>query len=405
MRPGAVDSLLRNVTVAERRAINKMPRRHKNRLNQLAKGILRSGSQRHAPLRLRVIQSSLTPAQKLEICEGLATSDVDSGYVQYAEAMMHLPRSIKPPSRRPLAEQLQRAQARLDECIHGQEELKDAIVEVLADRVTNPRSNAAPLGIQGPPGNGKTTIVRHGLAEIADVPFFTIALGGLSDATHLTGFERTWSNSTYGRLAQIAIQAQCTNMVIFWDELDKVSGTTKGKEILDLLVHLTDPEGCDAVTDRFLGPIDLTGATHVFAFNDVGAVPPVLLSRLRVITTQGYTDETKRAIVHEHILPELYEAHNLNIVVDDSYVAAAVERCKHEHGIRSLRQVIGASMQRAFTCMSTGGAVRLGVPDACLREGADGLRGVRLAFPDAKPLLDAVAPREASADGPQHMYT
>ena len=50
---------------------------------------------------------------------------------------------------------------------------------------------------------------------------------------------------------------KCMNPVIYFDELDKVSDTHKGEEIIHLLTHLTDPSQNSLFQDNYFPGIQL----------------------------------------------------------------------------------------------------------------------------------------------------
>ena len=107
--------------------------------------------------------------------------------------------------------------------------------------IQNPKSCGNVLAIQGPMGNGKTTLVKEGISKAIDRPFSFVALGGASDASFFYGHPYTYEGSHWGRIADILMTSKSMNPIIYFDELDKVSSTHKGDEIIHLLTHLTDP--------------------------------------------------------------------------------------------------------------------------------------------------------------------
>ena len=86
----------------------------------------------------------------------------------------------------------------------------------------------------------KTTLIREGISKILNRPFTFIALGGATDSSFLEGHSYTYEGSNWGKIVDILIQSKCMNPVIYFDELDKVSMTPKGEEIIGILTHLTD---------------------------------------------------------------------------------------------------------------------------------------------------------------------
>merc|ERR1719262_1230068 len=164
-------------------------------------------------------------------------------------------------------------------------------------------SKSLVLGIQGPPGNGKTTLCRKGIAEALGRPFVQLSLGGATDASVLEGHSYTYVGSAWGRVVGLLMEAQCMNPVIFFDELDKVSDTPRGEEITGVLTHLTDHSQNMTFNDRYFEgiPLDLSQALFVFSFNDESRLNHVLKDRLTLIHTEGFDQSAKFQISREFL--------------------------------------------------------------------------------------------------------
>ena len=227
------------------------------------------------------------------------------------EVVRRLSESVQegaPGARREVASHLKAARARLDEAIHGQAGIKDRVVEILAARISNPSSRmGSVIGIQGPPGVGKTRIAVRGIADSLGMPCEVIALGSESDSMLLKGSYYAYEGSGCGCIASALTRARTTACVLCFDELDKVCSSRHGDEVSNCLIHLTDPEQNKKFRDRYLGDvdIDLSACVMVFSFNDASKVNPVLLDRLHVVRMNAYGRDDKREIARSFLLPEM----------------------------------------------------------------------------------------------------
>ena len=120
--------------------------------------------------------------------------------------------------------------------MYGHEEAKIKILQMIGQLITNPSAVGNAIAIQGPPGSGKTSIIRDGISKILGKNFAFIALGGVGDSSFLEGHSYTYEGSTSGRIVQILIESKCMNPVIYFDELDKVSDSSRGQEIMGILI-------------------------------------------------------------------------------------------------------------------------------------------------------------------------
>ena len=59
---------------------------------------------------------------------------------------------------------------------------------------------------------------------------------------------------------------KCMNPIIFIDELDRVSRTENGKEIIGILTHLIDPTQNETFQDKYFSNIDLDLSKALFIY-------------------------------------------------------------------------------------------------------------------------------------------
>ena len=233
----------------------------------------------------------------------------------------------------------------LDDSIYGHDEAKFQIVQLITQWITNPKSKGKIIGLQGPMGNGKTTLVKEGVCKEIDRPFATIPLGGASDASLLEGHSYTYEGSVCGQIVKILIESKCMNPVIYFDELDKVSDCPKGLELINKLVHLTDHSQNHEFTDIYFSGIkfDLSRALFIFSFNDETKINPILRDRIHIIKMKGLNSNDKQIISKNYLIPSLCQEIGFNredIIIDNNIIEYIITNYTKEEGVRSLKRCI-----------------------------------------------------------------
>ena len=244
-----------------------------------------------------------------------------------------------------IAKYLQNIKKTIDDNIFGHEETKDQIIRILAQWISNPKSNGYVIGIQGSPGVGKTKLIKEGICKAMGYPYAFVSLGGISDASYLNGHHYTYEGATHGKIIECLIKARVMNPVILFDELDKVSTTSRGDEIINTLIHITDPVQNDKFCDKYFEEIDLdlSKSLIIFTYNDENAINPILKDRMITIKVSGYNAKQKVTICNDYILPELLPQYNMkkgDIVLEDSLLRNIIENHGKEEGVRNLKRVI-----------------------------------------------------------------
>ena len=240
---------------------------------------------------------------------------------------------------------INKLQTRMNEAVFGHNEAKKKIIEIMAQYISNPDSKGNCLGIWGPPGNGKTTLIKEGIAKAMDRSFVFISLGGASDASFLEGHSYTYEGSIYGRIAQGLMKSDCMNPIIYFDELDKISNTPKGQEITNLLVHLTDPAQNSEFMDKYFYNVklDLSKATFIFSYNDPHKVDPILRDRITQVETKYLLTSQKIKIAQNYLLPSILTDMGLNsndIQFQDDDIRHIITEYTLEGGVRKLKSIL-----------------------------------------------------------------
>ena len=233
----------------------------------------------------------------------------------------------------------------LEDSIYGQEETKIKILEILARWISKPESSGAVLALEGPPGVGKTTILKNGLAKALNRPIAFIPLGGATDSSFLVGHNYTYEGAICGKIANIVMETKCMNPIIFFDELDKVSGTKHGEEIIGVLTHLTDPTQNDEFYDKYFSsiPLDLSKCLIVFSYNDPQKINPILKDRLTIIKVPGFKTDDKIKIATDYLLKDILENIGLkkgSIIIDNESLKYIINTFTVEEGVRELKRCL-----------------------------------------------------------------
>ena len=239
---------------------------------------------------------------------------------------------------------MENAKNTLDTAVYGLNDAKMQIMQLMGQFITNPSAIGSAIAIQGPMGTGKTTMVKEGISKILGRDFSFIALGGATDSSSLEGHSYTYEGSTWGQIVNILIKSRSMNPVIYFDELDKVSDTPKGEEIIGILTHLTDTSQNAQFHDKYFSEIDfdLSKCLFIFSYNDITKINPILRDRMYNIQTKGYDSKEKIIISRNHILPKIREQVKFSeddIIFDDEVIQYIIEtHTKKEEGLRNLKR-------------------------------------------------------------------
>ena len=312
------------------------------------------------PIRFKILKCPFSPDIKRSLLEKVnIINNIDKSSGEYyklkkwVDGIMRIPfgKYIEPtvskhdePTK--ITEYLNDAYKTLDNAVYGHHDAKTEIMLLISKWISNPSSHGNVIGILGPPGNGKTTLVRKGISKAIDKPFAFITLGGATDASFLEGHSYTYEGSVPGRIVEILGEnsINCMNPIFYFDELDKVSDTARGHEIHNILCHLTDFSQNDAFHDKYYSGIDfdLSKSLFVFSFNDIELINPILRDRMTIIKTHGFDKTQKIELSKKFLLPDIFRELGMesNIVLfKDSVLGYIISNFTNEEaGVRSLKR-------------------------------------------------------------------
>lgn len=222
----------------------------------------------------------------------------------------------------------------------GLEKPKDRILEYLAVLKLAKSIKGPVLCFVGPPGTGKTSLVKS-MADSIGRKFVRISLGGVRDESDIRGHRRTYIGSMPGRIIQALKKAGSNNPVILLDEIDKMGTDWRG-DPSSALLEVLDPEQNESFVDHFLDVgFDLSKVIFIATANSSYEIPRTLLDRMEVIRFSAYTTDEKASIANQFLVNKELIEHGLPkgaIQFEEEALRKIIHLYTQEAGVRELRR-------------------------------------------------------------------
>lgn len=225
---------------------------------------------------------------------------------------------------------------------YGMFDVKERILRYIACQKHLGKTYGVILLLVGPPGVGKTSIVKS-IAKALNREFVKISLAGMADADPLKGYDRNYKQAKPGEIVNAIIKAESFCPLILLDEIDKMGSSIQRGDPAHVLLDILDSDRTHFTDNMIDIPIDLSNIIFVATANNIEKISPILLDRLEIIKLRGYTNEEKSYIAQNYLIPSLlkeYQIDNLDLKFSTELVIYIIENYTSEAGIRSLERHI-----------------------------------------------------------------
>ncbi len=279
----------------------------------------------------------------------------------YLDWMLSIPWGVKSRTKKDLGH----AEKVLNADHYGLEKVKERIVEYLAVQQRSKKLKGPIMCLVGPPGVGKTSLGKS-VAKATGREFIRISLGGVRDESEIRGHRRTYIGSMPGKIIQALKKAKTTNPLILLDEIDKMGQDFRG-DPASAMLEVLDPEQNSTFVDHYMEvEYDLSNVMFLTTANSYN-MPGPLLDRMEIISLAGYTEDEKREIARQHLLPKVMKNHGLKpkeFTLDDSALTAMIRTYTREAGVRNLEREVAKVARKAVTRIVKGETKLVEVTDA-----------------------------------------
>jgi len=260
--------------------------------------------------------------------------------------------ATKKPDIKDFTEFLRNVSEQLDKRLYGMKKVKEEILVFLNSKLQQPNMKNCSLGLIGPPGTGKTTLIKT-IAEVVGWPFAKISCGGISRPEYIKGHEYTYVGSKPGEISRCLMDMKFKNGFLFFDEFEKIS-----PDAALSLFDIIDSSQNNEFRDHYFPELvqDLSGLWFFYSLNELPA-NHVLSDRIYILDVPGYSFLDKIEILPNYVLRGALK----NINIQEDSVTIDKERSKYilnrigeqeKTGIRNIERCINSLVNRIHFLVS-----------------------------------------------------
>lgn len=268
-----------------------------------------------------------------------------------------LPISINTHSSKDLRNYLIEQRENIDSNVSYMDDIKSEMLDLVSCIMINPDMPIKAISLCGPAGTGKTKIITEALAKPLGRQLGVISLGGERDSTIITGSQGVWIGAESGRIVELVKQYGAENLIIYFDELDKIDNSTSNA-LAGALTRLVDPTQNHMFHDkRYYGiDFDISKILFVFSYNDSSKVDSILGDRIKEYKIKKYSIDQKNNIAIKHIIPEIEKNlrfQNGDVLISNDVLKYIQYKDKsNENGMRQFIRNLENIYKKLNTCIN-----------------------------------------------------
>lgn len=244
----------------------------------------------------------------------------------------------------------------LNDSHYGLDKVKERFLQLVAVRKLLLEENniqtakkSSVICMVGLQGIGKTTLAKS-IAKALNRPFYRISVGAIGSSLEIRGRNKSVEGSEPGQIYKAFINTGVRNPVILLDELDKASGEQNLRtDIMAAMLEILDPEQNTSFRDHYIDyPINLSDAMFIISANKTSTFSAALLDRLEIIKMPAYTDDEKKVIARDYLLPRVRKSTGLakdQLEFKEDVWQVILRPLGYDSGIRSLHRIIESIAQ------------------------------------------------------------